>query len=188
MTISSAKKYLGLPARKRIHRGIEAALWMISWAPFHAIRAAGLRLFGAQIGKDVWLERTVKVLQPWRLSLGAHCEIGRRVVLDARGGLVIGDNCNISDEVAIRTAEHDIQSPDFAMTTAPVTVGDRVWLCHRSILLPGVKIGEGAVVASGAVVTHDIPEFTVVGGVPARIIGKRNRNLTYQLGRNPDKR
>ena len=156
---------------------------MISWAPCEAMRVIGLRLFGAKIGADVSMARAVRVFHPWRLSIDAHSVIGCRVVLDARGGLVIGSNCNISDEVAIWTAEHDVQSPDFAMTTAPVVVGDRVWLCHRSSVLPGVAVGEGVVVASGAVVTRDIPEFTIAGGVPAKVIRKRNPNLTYLLGR-----
>lgn len=183
MTLDWAKDYVGLPARKRIHRVIEAALWMISWAPCEAMRVSGLRLFGARIGEDVSMARAVRVFHPWRLSIDAHSVIGCRVVLDARAGLGIGSNCNISDEVAIWTAEHDVQSPDFAMTTEPVTIGNRVWLCHRSTLLPGVAVGEGAVVASGAVVTRDIPKFTIAGGVPARAIGERNPNLTYTLGR-----
>jgi acetyltransferase-like isoleucine patch superfamily enzyme len=102
--------------------------------------------------------------------------------LDSRGGLTIGDNVNISDEVAIWTAEHDIQSPTFAYTTAPVVIGARAWLCFRSIILAGITLGEGCVVASGAVVTKDVAPFTVVAGIPAKVIGSRNRHLTYQLG------
>lgn len=109
--------------------------------------------------------------------------IGADVYLDARAGLTIGDNCNISAEVAVWTAEHDVHSPDFTMTTAPVAIGNRVWLCYRSILLPGVTVGEGAVAASAALVTKSVPPCTLVGGVPAKILGQRAANLTYQLGR-----
>jgi acetyltransferase-like isoleucine patch superfamily enzyme len=106
-----------------------------------------------------------------------------RVCLDARGGLAIGTNCNIADEIAVWTAEHDIQAADFAMTVGRVDIRDRVWLCFRSIVLPGVTVGEGSVVASATVVTKDVPPFSVVGGVPAKLIGNRNKLLTYQLGR-----
>jgi acetyltransferase-like isoleucine patch superfamily enzyme len=124
----------------------------------------------------------VEVFSPWRLAVGSHTNIGRHVHLDARGDLKIGDNVNISDEVAVWTAEHDIQAEDFPIIRGPVIVENRVWLCFRSIILPGVRLGEGCVVASGAVVTKDVPPFTVVGGVPAKVIGDRNRCLTYELG------
>jgi acetyltransferase-like isoleucine patch superfamily enzyme len=71
------------------------------------------------------------------------------------------------------------------MTRHAVIIEDYVWLCFRSIILPGVKLGKGCVVASGAVVTKDVPPFTVVAGVPARVVGTRNQSLTYRLGNSP---
>jgi maltose O-acetyltransferase len=68
------------------------------------------------------------------------------------------------------------------MTRGSVVIGARVWLCFRSIVLPGATLGEGCVVAPGAVVAKDIPPFAVVAGVPAKVIGSRNKELTYQLG------
>jgi len=62
---------------------------------------------------------------------------------------------------------------------APVEIGDYAWVCSRSIILPGVKVGEGAVVACGAVVTKDVEPYTVVGGIPAKKIADRNKNLEY---------
>jgi|HubBroStandDraft_5_1064220.scaffolds.fasta_scaffold315333_1 acetyltransferase-like isoleucine patch superfamily enzyme len=155
---------------------------LVSYAPLQALRLLGLVSAGATIGRDVVLKPGVEVLSPKSLTIGSHTNIGRYVHLDSRGGLTIGDNVNISDEVAIWTAEHDIQSPEFAMTKGPVVIGSRVWLCFRSIVLPGITLGEGCVVASGAVVTKDIPPFAVVAGVPAKVIGSRNNELTYQLG------
>jgi acetyltransferase-like isoleucine patch superfamily enzyme len=142
----------------------------------------GLATAGAKIGEDVILMPGVEVFSPWRLVVGSHTNIGRHAHLDARGDLTIGDNVNISDEVAVWTAEHDIQSEDFVISRGPVIVGDRAWLCFRSIVLPGVRLGEGCVVASGAVVTKDVPPFSVVGGVPAKVIGSRNKYLKYELG------
>jgi len=146
------------------------------------VRLLGLVTAGATIGRDVVLKPGVEVLSPKGLKIGSHTNIGRCVHLDSRGSLTIGDNVNISDDVAIWTAEHDIQSPEFVMTKGPVVIGPRVWLCFRSIILPGITLGEGCVVASGAVVTKDIAPFAVVAGIPAKVIGGRNKELTYQLG------
>jgi len=178
------KKYVGRRGRRNIRALIELWLWLMSWAPSHGLRVFGLRVSGAQIGPNVAIGRGIRVLDPWRLSIGANTILGLRVILDGRGGLTIGSNCNISDEIAIWTAEHDIQSPDFVMTEGAVTIGNRVWICHRSILLPGVTVGEGSVVASGSVVTKDVPVFSVAAGIPAKVIGKRSASLRYKLGRN----
>jgi acetyltransferase-like isoleucine patch superfamily enzyme len=177
------RSHAGMRTKRLLHRLIDACLWLICWAPTHTLRVAGLRLFGASIGPDVALGRGVRVFYPWRLTIAAHTIIAMRVYLDARGGLTIGSHCNISAEVAIWTAEHDIQSPEFAMTEAPVVIGDRAWLCFRSTVLPGANIGEGSVVAAGAVATRHVPPFSLAAGVPAQVIGKRTGNLTYQLGR-----
>ncbi len=178
------KKRIGPRGRRFIRLLIELWLWSVSFAPSHLLRVIGLRLSGAKIGRNVAIGRGIRVLHPWRLSIGSNTILGLRVCLDGRGSLTIGNNCNIADEIAIWTAEHDIQSPDFVMTEGAVVVGDRAWICHRSILLPGITIGEGSVVASGSVVTKDIPAFSVAAGIPARVIGKRNANLRYKLGRN----
>jgi acetyltransferase-like isoleucine patch superfamily enzyme len=81
----------------------------------------------------------------------------------------------------IWTLHHDYNSADFAQIGQPVIIEDYVWLCSRSIILPGVTVGKGAVVAAGAVVTRNVQPYTVVGGVPAKFIATRNENLTYNL-------
>jgi acetyltransferase-like isoleucine patch superfamily enzyme len=86
---------------------------------------------------------------------------------------------NISSEVNIWTEEHDMNSPGFEIVGEAVVVEDYAWLGNRSIILPGVRIGRGAVVCSGAVVTKDVPAGKVVGGVPARIIGERQGEMNY---------
>lgn len=176
------KKFLGVKWADRLRSAIRAWLRVVSYAPSRSLRLLGVVSAGARIGKDVIWMPGVEVFSPWRLVVGSHTNIGRHVHLDARGDLTIGDNVNISDEVAVWTAEHDIQAEDFPMTRGPVIIENHVWLCFRSIVLPGVRLGEGCVVATGAVVTKDVPPFTVVGGVPAKVIGDRNRCLTYELG------
>jgi acetyltransferase-like isoleucine patch superfamily enzyme len=184
-TEMSLRRFLGIRRTAQLSLAIRPWLRIVSYAPLQSLRLLGLTLAGAKIGGDIVLSPGVEVLSPWRLSIGSHTNIARHVRLDSRGGLTIGDNVNISEEAAIWTAEHDIQSPDFCMTRAPVAIGNYVWVCFRSIILPGVSVGQGSVVASGSVVTKDVPPFSVVAGAPARVIGTRNRALSYRLG-NPN--
>ncbi len=95
--------------------------------------------------------------------------------------LTIGNNVSVAGEARMYTMEHDIDSPDFAEVGAPVVIDDYAVIGTRVTILPGVHIGRGAVVASGAVVAKDVGEYEVVGGVPAKLIKTRNKNLTYTL-------
>lgn len=105
----------------------------------------------------------------------------RDVLLDGRRGLTIGDNVNVSEGVLVFSLHHDISSPDFAASGGPVIISDHVFIGARAIILPGVQIGRGAVVAAGAVVTRDVAPLSIVGGVPAREIGIRPDVLSYTL-------
>jgi maltose O-acetyltransferase len=100
--------------------------------------------------------------------------------LDGRAGIHIGDNVNIGSQVLIYTMEHDINSPTFGVVAGPVVIGNMVYIGARVTILPEVRIGSGAVVASGAVVTKDVEPWTVVGGVPAKFI-KQRPELSYRL-------
>jgi acetyltransferase-like isoleucine patch superfamily enzyme len=158
-------------------------LKLLSYFPAKYPRILGLRLLGSRIGANVLIYYGMNALSPWKLTIGRDCNFGFHVTLDARGGLAIGNSCNISTEAAIWTGSHDLDSPEFANVTAPVAIGDRVWISFRAIVLPGVTIGDGAVVSAGAVVRNDVPAFAIVAGVPARIIGWRTRDLKYSLGK-----
>jgi acetyltransferase-like isoleucine patch superfamily enzyme len=150
--------------------------------PSQFIRHSILRSMGMQIGVQSVIYMGGEIREPSRIKIGSNTSIGHRCTLDGRGGLAIGSNVNLSSEVMIWTMEHDPQASDFADVSAPVVVEDYAWLSCRSIILPGVTIGKGAVVAAGAVVTKSVAPFTIVGGVPARKIGDRNPNLSYRLG------
>jgi len=155
---------------------------MIGYLPFHTLRIFCLRLLKANIGRRTGIYRRFEIRRPRRLTIGSSSVIGHRALLDARCGLVIGNNVNISNEVMIWTLHHDYNDSGFAQTGGPVKIGNYAWICSRAIILPGVTIGAGAVVAAGAVVTKDVAPYTVVGGVPAKAIANRNRNLNYDLG------
>lgn len=147
--------------------------------PSRHIRKWWLQLFGAHIGKGTFPSRRVEVLLPMGLTLGNNVGIGWFAELDARGGITIGDNSVIASHVKIITGSHDIQDPNFTANFAPVKIGERCWIGTSALILEGVTIGDGAVVAAGAVVTKDVEPYTVVGGVPAREIKKRSKNLKY---------
>jgi acetyltransferase-like isoleucine patch superfamily enzyme len=140
---------------------------------------------------------------PLRVTVGARASLYPRVGIRGRGHLVIGDHCSINsgvifsmtcditlgrhvmiaDNVSFRTADHgfsDLETPMLAQPerAAPIAVEDDVWIASNVTILRGVTIGRGAIVAANAVVNRDVPAFAIVGGVPARVIGDRRRNLT----------
>jgi acetyltransferase-like isoleucine patch superfamily enzyme len=119
------------------------------------------------------------------IAIGKHTVISRQCCLDGRGGLRIGDNVSVAPGVWLLTDEHDMNDPSFGESFGPIEVDDYVWLGSRALILPGVKIGKGAVVAAGAVVTKDVQPYQVVGGVPARPLGTRSRDLRYVINFHP---
>lgn len=150
--------------------------------PSQTVRYWIYRRFGLQLGPKSVIYGGCEIRAPRGIRIGSGTSVGHRCILDGREGLTIGDNVNLSTEAWIWTLQHDKDSPTFACQGAPVVVEDYAWLGGRTIVLPGVRIGRGAVVASGAVVTKDVEPYTVVGGIPARVIGKRSTDLNYTCG------
>lgn len=151
--------------------------------PFHCIRNLFIDRFLKHRGKHVEICRNVEFRYPHNISIGNNTTINKRVLLDGRGGnIVIGDNVDIAQDVHIWTLQHDYNSPDYKAVGGDVHISDYVWLASGATILPGVSIGEGAVIATGAVVTKDVPSYTVVGGIPAKPLAIRNKDLKYHLG------
>lgn len=149
--------------------------------PSQTIRKQLLRMLGAEISTHVSMFSTVDIRNPKGLKIGRGCSIGPHVMLDARMGLEIKENVTIAYDATIWTLHHEMNSADFHGTGAKTTIEDYAWICSKSILLPGVHIGRGAVVASGAVVTQDVEPYSVVGGIPAKKIGERKvHDFTYE--------
>jgi len=147
---------------------------LTGYIPLHFIRQFLYRnIFKVKIAKKTVIYWRCRFFKPSRVYIGHHTIIGNDAFLDGRGGLFIGSNVNISGEVRIFTAEHDINSPTFAGVVNPVHIHDWAYLATRAMILPGVTIGEGAVIAAGAVVTKNVDPWTVVGGVPAKFIKER---------------
>jgi len=177
--------------RKTINRVanifLDFELMILRWIghiPFHFVRRWSYKLAGIKIGRGSVIHCWVNFFQPSNIEIGQDSIIGDHCFLDGQAKLKIGNNVDIASQVLIYNSEHNIESDDFHAIEQPVEIEDYVFIGPRAIILPGVKIGKGAVVAAGAVVTRDVEPFKIVGGVPAKEIGERiNKNLHYKLGR-----
>jgi acetyltransferase-like isoleucine patch superfamily enzyme len=136
-------------------------------------------VFGMKIGQRTVIYNSIQIRSAYRISIGDGTVVGEGCVLDGREGLDIGENVNLSSGVWIWTLQHDPQSSDFRSIGGRVTIGDRAWISSRVTILPGVTIGNGAVIAANAVVTRDVEPYGIYGGIPAKKIAERNKNINY---------
>lgn len=154
--------------------------------PSHTFRKAIIKIQCNKVGKNSNFLMGVEFRSAKNISIGSNSVINRAVLLDGRGGkLSIGNNVDIAQETNIWTLEHDVHDDYHKDIGADVIIEDYVWIASRCTILPGVTIGKGAVVASNSVVTKDVPEMAIVGGVPAKIIGTRKSELKYKLNYSP---
>jgi acetyltransferase-like isoleucine patch superfamily enzyme len=157
------------------------AITLVGMVPSHGFRRLMYRhVFAVRLGKKSIVHWQARFFQPSGVHIGNHCNIGNSAFLDGRRGLFIGDYVATGAEIMIYTLQHDIDSPQFAVAGGPVAIEDYVYIGPRAIILPDVRIGYGAVVAAGAVVTCDVPPYAVVGGIPARFIRERSHDLAYR--------
>lgn len=164
--------------KTRVKRLLWLFAWrmLASWLPYFVGNGWRLRLatfFGLKTNGGVSLYPTANIWAPWNISMGMHVAIDDSVYLYSADKITIGSKVAISREAMICTASHDITRGCRPLKTAPIEISDGVWIGARAIILPGVKLGEGAVVAAGAVVTKDVPAWHVVGGNPAKFIKLR---------------
>lgn len=166
---------------------LDFELMILRWAghiPIHFKRRWIYKLAGVKIGKGSTIHMWANFFYPPGITIGEDTIIGDHAFLDGRAPLTIGNHVDIASQVLIYNSKHDINDPEFKPVSEPVEIGDYVFIGARVVIQPGVKIGRGAVVAAGAVVTKDVPEFTIVGGIPAQVIGERKiKDPHYRLGR-----
>jgi maltose O-acetyltransferase len=162
---------------------------VINHLPSYTLRHAWYRhVLGIRLGDGasillscyVWFY-SPRLVRRDRVSIGDRTRINRGCCLDVRSGLQIGDDVSISPEVMILTTQHDVNDPGFGLTGKPVTIDDHVFIGARATILPGVRLGRGSVIAAGAVVTKDVEPLQIVGGVPARPLGRRAIDPQYRL-------
>jgi serine acetyltransferase len=137
------------------------------------------KLLGVTMGKGVAMYRWREIRSGHLIKLDQGATVGLWATLDGRRGITIGRNANLSSEVMLWTMQHDPQSDNFGVEGGPIVIEDYAWVSARAIILPGITIGRGAVVAAGSVVTKDVSPMTIVGGIPAKPIGERHSALAY---------
>lgn len=154
--------------------------------PSRLARKLYLKWYLAAHGTRSNVQLGCRFLNGRKVSIGDRNVINFGCLFDGRKyQIVTGNNVSIGPEATILTLGHDPQSATFEDRGGDVIIGDRVWIGYRALIMPGVTVGTGAVVAAGAVVTKDVAEYTIVAGVPAKVVGQRNRDLTYQLDYQP---
>lgn len=154
--------------------------------PCWQLRKLFLELTLGKLGKGCFFLRGLQVTNPKNVYIGDHVVINKRVMLDGRKAkLIIGANVDIAQETNIWTLVHEVNDNMHKVNGADVIIDDHVWIASRVTILPGVHIGRGAVIAAGAVVSKDVPELEIWGGVPAHKIGMRKNELIYENNYSP---
>ena len=146
----------------------------------HVRHAIYRRIYGLKMGRGSVIYNSCELRDPRNIVIGNFTSIGDHCVLDGRGGLTIGHSVNFSTGAWVWRIQHRVNDRGFGIYKAAVIIEDYAWISCRTVLLPGVRIGSGAVVAAGAVVTKNVDPFSIVGGVPAKQIGVRSRDLHYR--------
>lgn len=149
------------------------------WA-FWTIRRAILKMAGMEIGKGSFIMKKNYFINANLVKIGEYSHINRDCLVDARGKIVIGNSVSISHRVSLLTGSHDMDSPNFQGKFEPIVINDYAWIGANATILQGVKIGKGAVVCAGAVVTKDVDDYCVVAGMPAKTIRHRTKDLNYK--------
>jgi len=155
--------------------------WNIVWAllfrpsprPLHAWRAFLLRRFGATLGPRCHIYPGARIWAPWNLVCEEGAAIADEAVIYNAARVALGAYAIVSQQAYVCTATHDFNDPVFPMIVAPISLGRRAWVCARACVLPGVSLGDGAVLGLAAVATKDIEPWQIHAGNPARLLKRR---------------
>ena len=159
---------------------------LVSHLPSRHLRRLYLSAWLGTVGSGTGVQTGCRFLNGRKVHFGDRNVINFGCLFDGRKFEIrTGSDVSIGPEASILSLGHDPQSAEFADRGGDVVIGDRVWIGYRAIILPGVTIGEGAVIGSGSVVTKDVEPFAIVAGNPARKIGERSRDLGYRLNYDP---
>lgn len=155
---------------------------VVTHIPIWLVRRLLMRyVYFIKIGRGSFIHLGVKFKKPRAVELGECSIVNTGAILDGRMGLHIGNNVDIGEDVALYCGTHDVQDPYYRGIMDPIYIEDYACIYARAMTVRGIRIGKGAVIGGGAVVTKDVEPYTIVGGLPARKLGERTRDLRYTL-------
>jgi putative colanic acid biosynthesis acetyltransferase WcaF len=171
-----------LPAFSSGNRWLRAAwgvvytlLFRSSPRPCHRWRAFLLRCFGARLGANVHIYPRASIWAPWNLEFADTVAIADDAIIYNPCQVTLGSHATISQQAYLCGATHAYEDPNFPLLAFPISVCDHAWICARATVQAGVQVGDGAVLALGAVATRDLEPWTVYGGIPATKLKPRSR-------------
>lgn len=166
-----------LSLRNKIARAAWNLVWLFLYRPSpgfcFAWRRTLLRLFGAKLKEGARPYPRCRIWAPWNLTMGKDSSLANDVDCYSVAPIKLGVHVTVSQYAFLCTASHDCEDPGHRLIAKPIEIGDHAWIAARAFVGPGVTVGEGAVVGATASVYRDVPEWTVVGGNPAKVIRKR---------------
>lgn len=149
-------------------------LFRYSPRPLHAWRSMVLRLFGARIGRNCRIYPATRIWAPWNLECEDLVAIADGAEIYNAARVTLGSHSIVSQDAYLCAATHDHNLAEFPMICRPIRIGAYAWVAARATVLPGVTLGEGAVLGLGSIATRDLPPWSVAAGVPARRVGNRS--------------
>ena len=172
-----------------LHERLRILFWSITWPlfcqwtpkHFNAWRLLWLRVFGCKIEGRPFVHQRARIQMPWHVTLRDASCVGDRANLYSLGEIELARGSVVGQEAYLCTGTHDFDHPDTPLLTAKITVGADAFVGARAFVMPGIRIGDGAVIGACSVVTRDLPSWTVSAGNPIRII--RAREIPDVAGR-----
>jgi putative colanic acid biosynthesis acetyltransferase WcaF len=173
----------GIGSEYSLMNKVGRVVWGIVWVIFvrpsprflHAWRKMIYGIFGAKLGRGTRIYSKVRVWAPWNLECDESVAIADYVEIYNPAKVSIGRDAVISQGAYLCTASHDVDDPMFPLVLGHITVGCKAWVAARAVVLPGVQVNEGAVLALGAVAVRDLDAWTVYGGIPAKVLRARKK-------------
>ena len=154
---------------------VQATLFAYSPQLFYGWRRWLLRCFGCPVGEGTIVRSSVRIVYPWKVSIGARCQIGDDVQIYSLDRITIGDDVVISQQSYLCAGSHDPFTPSFDIYGSPIVVEPEVWICAGAFIHPGVTVARGSVVGARAVIDRSTAPYGIYAGSPAALVGDRRR-------------
>jgi len=156
------------------------ANYWVAFVPFHCVRLAYYRhVCRFKIGKNSSIHMGARFLSVKRFEIGDNCVVNENCVIGNRVKIRLGNRVVLAPQTYVHTAAHDPNDPTFGFKAAEIVIEDYVYCGLRSVVLKGVTLGKGSVVAAGGIVTKSVGPYEIVAGIPAKKIGERTKDLQY---------